>query len=89
METGKFRKIGHEVRKNKDKFVEIEIFQIGTKKIEIQKEDGDQILCLTVSPKDWLNTNLVLPTGHRDESGRPVYQIFEKQKGIPKPKPLK
>jgi DNA gyrase/topoisomerase IV subunit A len=53
------------------------VYRNGQNNYEIQVDETDRILCLTTTPEEYLDKKLTIPTGQRDNEGRPIYKVVE------------
>lgn len=79
MKSKKFRRVEVYERVINGKTTRIAVFQKADLRIEVRLNEVDHIERLTTSPKKWLDSRIVIPTGRRDEKGRPVYKVLQRR----------
>ena len=76
----KFRKIRtYNAIKNGRKTT-VAVFERGRLRVEVNLNEIDHVEALTTSPKKWLESKIVFPTGQSDSSGKPIYAVVRPRK---------
>ena len=53
----------------------IDVYKNGGSRYDVPVDSTDILLQVTTRPEEWLNRNLVIPLGKRDDQGDPIYRV--------------
>ncbi|GAJ24081.1 unnamed protein product, partial [marine sediment metagenome] len=53
------------------------VYKNGRSSYDVPVDSTDNLLQVTTKPEEWLNRNLVIPLGKRDDQGDPIYKVVE------------